>query len=253
MTARVLVTRASAQAGSLVAALRAEGLLPITVPAIAVDIDRPGGDLDRHVGRLPAFDWVAVTSPNGAEAILAAADRVRGSLSAPRWAAIGDGTAEILEHAGIEVDVRPSRPEARVLGDELPIAARDRVLVVRGDLAADDLPARLEARGAHVTPVVAYRTIEGPAASRPMLHDAFSAGNPDAVVLASASAARGLVSLARAEAVALDRVPAICIGPATHREATRLGFRVLATSPKPDVATLAATTAAALVQPLETR
>jgi uroporphyrinogen-III synthase len=251
--ARVLVTRASAQAGPLVTALRDKGLDPIAVPAIAVEIDGPGGDLDRVVRLLPTFDWVVVTSPNGARAIVAAANRVAAELSRPRWAAIGDGTAEILERHGVQVDVRPSRPEASVLANELPITNGDHVLVVRGNLAADDLPARLAHRGAVVSDVVAYRTIEGPATSRPMLHAAFAAGEPDAVVLASGSAARGFVSLAEAVALDIGAIPAICIGPETSREALRLGFHVLATSPLPDPSSLAATTAAALSQALETR
>jgi uroporphyrinogen-III synthase len=262
VTPRVLVTRASAQAGSLAAALEAQGLRPILVPAIVVELDPPGGDLDREVRHIPTFDWVVVTSPNGARAIVAAARRVRTSLSASRWAAIGDGTAEILEGAGVEVDVQPSRAEARVLADELPVARGEQILVVRGDLADHDLPTRLVARGGRVTDVVAYRTLEGPPTSRLLLRNAFAPGDPDAVVLASGSAARGLVSLARAEALELGPIPVICIGPETDHEAVRLGFHVVAISPKPDVSALAATTAAAVhatttaaafLEPLETR
>jgi uroporphyrinogen-III synthase len=157
-----------------------------------------------------------------------------------------------VERAGAKVDIRPSRPDARALADELPITRGERILLVRGDLATDDLPARLRDRGGLVTEVVAYRTIEGPPTSRQILHDAFAAGRPDAVLLASGSAARGLVALAEAEALDLGLVPAICIGPETHQEAVRLGFRVLATSPDPNIPTLAATTAAALAKPLET-
>jgi uroporphyrinogen-III synthase len=250
---RVLVTRASGQAGSLDAALREQGLDPITVPAIAIEVDPPGGELDTAARVLGRFDWVVVTSPNGARAILTAAERVFASLSTPKWAAIGDGTAEILEREDVHVDFRPSRPEARVLADELPVASGQGALLLRGDLAGDDLPARLEDRGVAVSDVVAYRTIEGPQASRRILHDAFAAGKPDAVVFASGSAARGLVSLAEAEGLDVRAIPTICIGPETQREATRLGFEVLATAPEPNPSTLAATLAAALAQPLEAR
>ena len=107
--------------------------------------------------------------------------------------------------------------------------------------------------GAVVEDVVAYRTIEGPPSSRQILHDALASGDPNAVVLASGSAARGLVALARAEGLDVGGIPAICIGPETHREARRLGFHLLATSPDTDPSTLAATTAGALAHPLETR
>lgn len=253
MTPRVLVTRAAGQGGPLEAALREQGLDPIAVPAIAIEIDPPGGELDRVARVIQTFDWVVVTSPNGARAILAAAERVFTSLSTARWAAIGAGTAEILEREDVQVVFLPSRAEARVLADELPVTAGEEVLLLRGDLAGHDLPARLEARGAVVEDVVAYRTIEGPPSSRQILHDALASGDPNAVVLASGSAARGLVALAQAEGLDVGGIPAICIGPETHREARRLGFHVLATSPDPDPSTLAATTAGALAHPLETR
>lgn len=253
MTARVLVTRASAQAGPLESALRKERLEPISVPAVAVEIDPPGGELDAVAHVLHTFDWVVITSPNGARAILAAAERVFTSLATPNWAAIGASTAEILEREDVQVTFRPSQPDARALADELPFAPGQDVVLLRGDLAGDELPERLRQRGAIVTDVVGYRTIEGPPSSGPLLREAFAEGRPDAVLLASGSAARGLVSLAETEGLHVTSIPAICIGPETARAAAPLGFDVLATSPEPDPTSLAATTAAALAQPMETR
>lgn len=253
MTARVLVTRASGQAGSLDAALREAGLEPVGVPAIDVEIDPPGGDLDAAARVLHTFDWVVITSPNGARAILGAAERVFTSLGTPAWAAIGDATAAILEREDVQVDFLPSRAEAVTLADELPLTPSQEVLLLRGNLADSDLPRRLQDRGAVVTDVVAYRTIEGPPSSRQRLRDALAGGRPDAVLLASGSAARGLLSLAETEGLDVGSIPAVCIGPETARVAARLGFRVLATSPEPDATSLAATTAAALADPVETR
>ncbi len=253
MTPRVLVTRAAGQAGPLEAALREEGLDPIAVPAIAVEIDPPGGALDSVARVLQTFDWVVVTSPNGARAILTASERVFASLSRPKWAAIGAGTAAILEREDVQVEFVPSRAEARALAAELLVSPGEQVLLLRGDLAGHDLPARLRDRGAVVHDVVAYRTIEAPASSRPILRRALAAGDPVAVLLASGSSARGLVALAEAEGLDVGAMRAICIGPETHREAARLGFHVLATCRDPEPSTLAATTASVLGHPLETR
>lgn len=250
---RVLITRASAQTVSLEVALRAAGIETVDVPAIAVEIDPPGGNLDAAARVLHTFHWVVISSPNGAKAIITAADRVVTALGTPFWAAIGDATAAVLERAGIEVDFRPSRADAAALAEELPFEAGQEVVLLRGDLAGDELPARLRERGAVVSDVVAYRTIEGPPTSRRRLRDAFAGGRLDAVLFASGSAARGLVSLAEAEELDVSSIPAICIGPETEREAARLGFRVVATSPTPDATSLAATTVAALAQPVETR
>jgi uroporphyrinogen-III synthase len=253
VTARVLVTRASAQARSLEAALRQARLEPVRVPAIAVEMDPPGGGLDTAARVLHTFDWVVITSANGARAILTTAERISTPLGTPSWAAIGDATAAVLEREGVHVDFRPSRADATAMGEELPVGVGQEVLLLRGDLAGRSLATRLRERGAAVMDVVAYRTIEGPPSSRPILRDAFASGRPDAVVLASGSAARGLFSLAEAEGIDVTPIPAVCIGPGTSIEAERLGFRVLATSSERDAASLAAATAAALAEPLETR
>ena len=251
--ARVLVTRAREQAQPLVAALRAEGLEPLPVPAIAVVLEPGGGALDAASRRLSDVAWVFVTSANGARAIVAVARRTAAPLHAPRWAAVGAATAAVLERAGIGVAFQPTASSGMALGMELPLAAGEAILLVRGDLATDDLPARLRSRGAGVTEVVGYRTQEAPAASRPLLRRAFAGGPPAAAVLASGSGARGLAALASAEGLDATAVPTVCIGPETALEAGRLGFEVLAVSHAADARSIAAATAAALREPLEIR
>jgi uroporphyrinogen-III synthase len=253
MKTRVLVTRSSDQAGVLETALHGAGLTPVLVPAIAVDIDPPGGSLDATARRLPTFEWLVVTSANGARAILTAAARVFTTLEGPSWAAIGDATGEVLEREGIRIDFLPSRADARTLAAELPIRPRDAVAVFRGDLAGNELPHRLRDRGAGVTDVIAYRTIEAPLASGALLRSALAPGRPDAVAFASGSAVRGLVAIAQAEQLDVRCIPAVCIGSETAREAARCGFEVIATSATPDALSLAGTVAAALRRPQEIR
>ena len=243
---RVLVPRAFDQAGELLSALRAAGLEPIPVPAIAIELDPPGGDLDTAVGLLPTYRWVVITSANGARAIRKAAERVRTDLGAPSWAAIGPVTARVLEHDGIEVAFQPSHSTAIGMAAELPVRVGDRVLVVRGDLADRELATGLRDRGAEVDDVVAYRTREAPESSRAPLRRAVSAGPLAAVALTSGSTVRGLVALGLAEALDVVSIPSICIGPETADAARAAGFQVLAVSPSPDSATLAETAARTL-------
>ena len=249
----VLVTRADDQSAELEAALRAVGLEPLSVPAIAVEIEPAGGPLDAAAHLLQTFEWVVITSPNGARAILRAAVRVFTALGAPRWAAIGPATAEVLEREGIEIAFRPSRAAADAMAAELPIRPRDEVVVFRGDLAGDELRRHLERRGATVTDVVAYRTVEAPPASRDPLRHAVLDRRPAAVLFASGSAVRGFLELAHHEAIEVLSIPAVCIGPQTADAAVQLGFEVVAIAPTPDVHALAAATVAAISQPVETR
>jgi hydroxymethylbilane synthase len=250
---RILVTRAADQADQLVSALRDAGLEPILVPTIAVEFAPPRGDLDTAAGLLHTYAWVVITSTNGARAILKAAERILTELGAPSWAAIGPATRRILEHGGIDVALQPSQSSGIALATELPVVAGDRVLVVRGDLADEELAVALRARGAAVDDVVAYRTREGPEASRPLLRRAMADGPIDAVVFTSGSTVRGLVGLARAEFLEVAAIPCVCIGPETAADARRAGFSVLAVSVTPEAAALASTTAAALAaEPEET-
>jgi hydroxymethylbilane synthase len=249
---RVIVTRASGQADELASALRSAGLDPVAVPTIAVEFAPPGGDLDAAARELDIYAWVVVTSTNGARAILKAAERLAIELGAPSWAAIGPATRRALEHAGIEVDLQPSQSSGIAMADQLPVAVGDRVLLVRGDLAGDELAATLRARGAEVDDVVAYRTREAPTTSGPLLRRAIVDGPMAAVVFTSGSTVRGLVALGESESIDIHSVPCVCIGPETAEEARAAGFRILAVSPTPDSAALVAATAGALaLQPQE--
>jgi len=249
---RVLVTRAAEQADELVSAMHDAGLDPVLVPTIAVEFEPPRRDLDTAAGLLHTYAWVVVTSANGARAILKAAERILTELGSPSWAAVGPATRRVLEHEGIEVALQPSQSSALGLAVELPVAAGDRVLIVRGDLADADLAVALRARGAEVDDVVAYRTREAPEASRPLLRAALSEGPIAAVAFTSGSTVRGLVTLGRDISIDVLSILSVCIGPETADEARATGFQVLAVSPTPDAAALATATARALaLQPQE--
>jgi hydroxymethylbilane synthase len=249
---RILVTRPADQARELVSALRDAGLDPILVPAIAIDIE-PGGDLDGAARQLGYYHWVVISSTNGARAILKAAERVFTPFEASRFAAIGSTTRLVLEREGIDVDFQPRRSTAAAMAAELPVRPGDRVLVIRGDLADGELAVALRARGAEVDDVIAYRTREAPESSRGLLRTATEDGPIAATAFTSGSTVRGLLSLGEAESIDVRSFPAVCIGPETADEARAAGFRIIAVSPTPDGAALAAATADALaLQPAET-
>jgi hydroxymethylbilane synthase len=242
---RVIVTRAREQAGELAHELEDAGLEPVLVPTIAVEVEAPGGELDRRAAELDRYAWVVVTSANGARAILAAA-HVSTSAEAPRWAAIGPATGRVLENVGVEIAFQPRLSSSSALAAELPIRPGDRVLVVRGDLADAELATALQARGAEADDVVAYRTLEAPDDSRILLRRALTEGPIAAVIFTSGSTVRGLIRLAAAASVDVAPIPAVCIGPETADEARTAGFRLVVVSPSPDAAGLAATSARAV-------
>ncbi len=254
---RVVVTRAPEDGAATLLALVDRGLAPILVPAIetaSADASR----VDDLVRRLPAADWVVVTSARTVDALAAAAERTgcdlaTGGPDGPRWAAIGAATERALEAAGVTVSFRPSRSTGMDLAESLPVAAGTTVILPHGDLAGRKLPNRLTERGASVDAAVVYHTLEAPASSHAPLRAAL-ADNPAAVVLASGSAVRGWLELARAIGAesAVAGIPVIAIGPTTAAEARRHGLTVLAEARTPDPGSVADAAAAALSTRKET-
>ncbi len=249
---RVLVTRPDAQADPLVAALVARRLEPVVVPTIEIVPSSRSAALDARAADLADYGWVVVTSPNGAAAVTDAVRRVGADPSVTRWAAVGDATAAVLGGAGIATAFRPSRPDGRTIAAELPVAAGERVLLPRADIADGVLPDGLRARGATVDEIDAYRTVEAPDASRPRLAAAMADGPIDAIVATSGSTLRGLLALAEAGAGGAERFRAtltVCIGASTATAARALGFAWLAEAPMQRSDNLADAVASALAMP----
>ena len=251
----MLVTRAADQAGELVSALRDAGLDPIEVPAIAIEFEPPRGDLDAAAGLLHTYRWVVITSANGARAILKAAERILTQLGAPLLGGdrTGDAAGPRTTRAS-RSDFQPSQSSGIAMAAELPVDAGDRVLVVRGDLADEELALALRARGAEVDDVIAYRTREAPESSRATpSHERQRMGRSPRSHSRAARPSEAWCRSAKAESIDVRSFPAVCIGPETADEARSAGFRILAVAPTPDSTALAAATATALArQPEET-
>jgi uroporphyrinogen-III synthase len=191
---KVVVTRPRAQAGPLVSRLEALGHEVVECPLI--EIESLPGKVD-----VEGYDWVIVTSPNGARELVA---RASGSL--PKVAAVGPGTAETLRELGVEPAFVPSVSSQEGLLAEFP-RPRGRVLFT----AADGARRRpIDEFGADFVPLYTTRLVKP---------EKLPEG--DVVVLASGSAARSFAEL-RAE------IPAVTIGPQTTRVAEDAGLCVIA-------------------------
>jgi len=199
---KVLVTRPRDQGQALVEELKAQGFEAVVEPLIAIE---PLSDDPIDVS---GYDWVLVTSVNGAREL------ARRMTAAPaRLAAVGPGTAAALAQAGMRpevvAEVHTQEGLAAALG-----TPTGRVLFVAAEGARSYLS---DAVGADVLPV--YRTVERELGPLP---------DADVALLASASAAR-------AYARAGGRGPAISIGPQTTAAARDAGVDVVAEARSHDV------------------
>jgi uroporphyrinogen-III synthase len=199
---KVIVTRPREQAEPLVAALREQGFEPVVFPLIET-VAIEDGPIE-----VEGYDWIVVTSANGAEQL---ARRRLGRV--PRVAAVGPATAAMLAEHGLAVDFVPREAGQEGLVAELPRPV-GRVLFVGAEGAGESLASQLDADVRAV-----YRTRE----LRPD-----SAPSGDLVLLGSGSAARAWAKLR------LD-IPAISIGRQTTAVARAEGVEVVGEARTPDV------------------
>lgn len=181
-----------------------------------------GAALADALARLADYDWLVVTSPNGARRVAAAVKVVSGpSTSAIAVACVGQATAGVLRAHGCEPQLVPAVARLEGLLEVFPLGT-GRLLVARADRADPRLVSGLQERGWIVDQVVAYRTLE----RCPTADERASVNDADAVVLASGSAAH-----AWAMAFGTDRAVAIItIGPSTEAVARKSGLPVTASA-----------------------
>ncbi|MGE0307277.1 MAG: uroporphyrinogen-III synthase, partial [Acidimicrobiia bacterium] len=210
---RIVVTRAVDQVGTLSALLADAGAVVIEVPTIAIVEPLDGGaglNVAVAAAAEPAtaggYDWIVVTSGNGASRLVTAARSAglsREDVSA-RIAVVGPGTADVLGAYGWSVELVPER----FVGEGLVEAFDEgpgRVLVAQAEAARPIVVDGLRAKGWTVDAVIAYRTIPAVLDASLIAH----AASADAITFTSSSTVANYVQAAGAANVP-DVV--VCIG-----------------------------------------
>ena len=244
---RVVVTRPPGQAESMARRLRELGAEPVACPTIRIVPPQDSDPLHRAARTAGAYSWIVFTSVNGVDRFADAlehqgADPEEALAAGARVAAIGPSTAErVVERFGVEPDVVPDeyRAEALVLairrhtaaGTGTDVAAEDggqelageRILLPRAAEARAVLPERLEAAGAVVDEVAAYRAVPPDEEELAPVREQLRAGEIDWLTFTASSTVRNFVSLLGADPGGA-RVAAI--GPITAGTARELGLTV---------------------------
>lgn len=224
---RILVTRAQAQAGALVALLRAAGATPIELPVIYIEPADDYAALDQALLAIQRYDWMVFTSVN---TIAYVEERLRQlgltwhTVAGLGVAAIGPKTAGELRTRGVRVSFMPREYVSTAVAAELPVQEGQRVLLARADIADKRLVEGLRARGAVVDEFAAYRTSPSPRAAtdaRALLADV----QIDVVTFTSSSTVRNLCAALGDDAPELLAGKVIaCIGPVTAATARECGL-----------------------------
>jgi porphobilinogen synthase len=223
---RVALTGPDGDRGSLGEGLRAQGLETVSVPLLEQTAAADEGALRAALAR--GFDLLAFSSRRGVEAtVRAGGDSVRGKPCL----AVGPETAAAARSAGFLVVAEGKGTGAAGLLSAVALdvraVSRKRILLPASDRARPDLADGLRGLGATVEVVAAYgvRTAPDPADRVRSLRDA----GPDAVVLASPSAAEALAAGAAGAALP----PLVALGTTTAAAMEGLGLRPAGVAARP--------------------
>ena len=238
---RIVVGRARHQASALSSGLRELGAEVIEIPFIEIRKPRSYQPLDIALKNLQDYDWLILTSVNGADALWKRIRKLRLTkrhFKHLKVAAIGPATKKAIEKRGIKVNVVPEEYVAESVVESLrDQVAGKRVLLARARVARDVIPRELRKLGAKVDVVEAYETVI-PRSSLTRLRAILKNSNrrPDVITFTSSSTVRNFANLTGKnvrrgrprprKASPLDDVRFVSIGPVTSSTLRELGLPV---------------------------
>ena len=244
---RIVITRAAAQSEALSQELSARGAFPILLPLVSFAEPDDFAPLDRAIAEVQQFDWLILTSAQAVRAIVQRAAALQRSLirSQMRVACVGPVTAEAARNAKLPVEHVATTHNGVGLANELGGKLEGaKVLLPRSDRANPDLPAALKRFGAHVTEVVAYRTVHTPQSDQESLKN-IVAGQAHAILFFSPSSVQHFGELAGIDKLRQlnDHLAVTAVGPVTAKALHEAGVhRIVVASD---------TTAASVIDALE--
>ena len=225
----IVVTRMRDQAGSLSGPLAAAGADVIEAPSIELEQVDDYSDVDEALKSLSNYDWLVLTSCNGVDAMFARMDALgldTRSLAPPKIAAIGSATAAALEDYGVRPDLIPAEAVGEAMADALIEQGVEgkRVLMLRAQIAREDLPRALTRAGAECDNLPIYQTV-CPQELPQRFTDAFNDNTIDWVTVTSPSSFTNLLKLLPPEQHAqLRKINLASIGPVSTRAIRAAGF-----------------------------
>jgi uroporphyrinogen III methyltransferase/synthase len=227
----IVVTRDLKGNAEMARAIIARGGKPVGFATLAIQPLTERNEFLQTLARISGYDWAIFTSPNGVEVFFEALRslgkdaRALGKLSI---AALGAKTAESLARFGIQADFVPTVFAGAHLARQL-IAYTNlhgkKVLLLRSEIASDELPDLLEDAQAQVDDVAIY-TAAAVKSDNELLSQQIQQGHVHWLTFASPSSARAFFEQIPSETVLSSSAKVASIGPVTSRQLAELGVRV---------------------------
>ena len=232
----VLVTRPADRARGLAERLAALGARVDARPTFSIEPPRDEAASRRAVAEASRYDWVVLTSVNGARLFHAAWVETHGANASPGFstAVIGPATARELRSRGIDPDLVAEDARSEGLATVLreSVSSGQRALVVRPEVGREVVADTLRASGVEVDAVAFYRTV--PAADVESIARDVARGDYDGIVFSSPSSLRFLLGATDSVKTAMGRVTRVAIGSTTAAALEEARFPAHAVAARPD-------------------
>jgi uroporphyrinogen-III synthase len=235
----ILLTRPADRSRGLGRELERLGARVFARPTIAFEPPTDPEPARAAARQASTYDWIVFSSANGVRFFLKALGEVGGAVGdvRGRCLAIGQATALALTDAikaptAVAGDSRSEGLAAMVRGR---VGARDRVLLVRPEVAREVIDGAIRATGATLVAAAFYRTVA--ARGIELTAADVAAGRFDIAVFTSPSTLDKLVEASGASDPAvlegLRRAAIVAIGKTTARAVERRGLTVAALAAEP--------------------
>ncbi|NJL82264.1 MAG: uroporphyrinogen-III C-methyltransferase [Chloroflexaceae bacterium] len=234
----ILITRAADQSSQFSQLLQAQGAITIEMPALEITPPSSWEALDTVIANLASFDWLILTSGNGANFFferLQALGKDARALAGIKIAVVGKKTAATLKKRGINPDFIPPDFIADSLVATFPeLLSSQKILFPRVESGGREvLVKELTAQGAGVIEVAAYES-SCPREIDLEAWQVLSQGKIDVVTFASSKTVRNFLQLIEAAGAKnalspkflLKTLAIASIGPQTSQTCQELLGRV---------------------------
>jgi uroporphyrinogen III methyltransferase/synthase len=227
----IVVTRDADSNADFAAKIIDKGGNPIKFTTIKIKPLTQTNKFLRTLAKIADYNWLIFTSANGVTVLFDALQKLGKDarvFASAKITAIGSETAAKLTEFGIKADFVPNVFTSKELGKQLinfTNLKNKKVLLLRSQLASNELSELLKSAGAQVDNVSVYTavTVKNKSDS---LTEKIRKGKIDWLTFASPSSAKAFFEQIPAELVNSSSVKIASIGPVTSGQLKKLGVKI---------------------------
>jgi uroporphyrinogen III methyltransferase/synthase len=231
----IVVTRDAEGNAEFAAKITAKLAIPVELPVSKMKVLTDSNAFLKTLSQIHSYNWIIFTSSNGVETFfdaLAKLNKDARVFGQAKIAVIGPGAAEKLASFGIKADFVPAEFTSKELAKGLIESINlngQKILLLRSQLATDDLPELLTQAGAGIDNVPIY-THEKNLCDLKSFSELLASKKVNWITFASPFAATCFLEQVPTEFVKSSGARIASIGPVTSKKLAALGIKADAES-----------------------